>query len=79
MRRIYEEWWRWRPPLLLISLKKLIIYLNLPPNLPPNVRLMQESDCEEISGGYLQGLGGNNQIIKELKVTMGSYPYCRFI
>ena len=36
MKLIYEEWWRWRPPLLLILLRKSIIYLILRPNLPPN-------------------------------------------
>ena len=36
-----EEWWRWRPPLMLISLKNFITQLFLPPNLPPNVRLRQ--------------------------------------
>ena len=32
-------WWRWRPPLVLILLQIFIIFLNLPPNLPPNDRI----------------------------------------
>ena len=34
-------WRRESRPLMLILLKKLIIQLFLPPNLPPNVRLRQ--------------------------------------
>ena len=43
-------WRRESRPLLLILLKNLIIYLFLPPNLPPNDRLMWVPDCEELVG-----------------------------
>ena len=41
-----EEWWRWRPPLMLILLKNLLFQSFLPQNLPPNNRLRRANFLE---------------------------------